>query len=386
MAITDFMGSDGFIWFAGVVEDREDPLKLGRVRVRAVGYHTENKEDLPTEDLPWAHPLLPITSSGVSGLGQTPLGLVEGSWVIGFFRDAKFKQDAVVMGSLPGKPFYTGAEDKQRGLGFSDPNGAYPRNKDESDVNRLARTNTTIYDENGDSEVIKKEEDKEHLRLTLRKSERSAYLNIPTTTIMSVPTPTEGSGDFGFKWTDASEGDVWSLPENTHNTLYPHGHVYETESGHIMEFDDTKEAARILLYHRSGSEMEITDKGTKNTLNKDSTYTITEKDKKVYIKGNSDLTIRGRHKIIINADGEADNNYDIQVGPNANVNIQCDKGDINLTSLDGNLNMFSNNDLNMWVGGTWNVKAGQIIETSQTTTTRKAAGLYHTFGGPIDHN
>tara|TARA_B100000953_G_C17834494_1_gene362954 strand:- start:158 stop:619 length:462 start_codon:yes stop_codon:yes gene_type:complete len=153
-----------------------------------------------------------------------------------------------------------------------------------------------------------------------------------------------------------------------------------------MEFDDTKEAARILLYHRSGSEMEITDKGTKNTLNKDSTYTITEKDKKVYIKGNSDLTIRGRHKIIINADGEADNNYDIQVGPNANVNIQCDKGDINLTSLDGNLNMFTNEDLNMWVGGTWNVKAGQIVETSQTTTTRKAAGLYHTFGGPIDHN
>ena len=237
-----------------------------------------------------------------------------------------------------------------------------------------------------DGEVIKKEEDKEHYTLTLRKSERSAYLNIPTTTIMSVPTPTEGSGDFGFKWTDASEGDVWSLPENTHNTLYPHGHVYETESGHIMEFDDTKEAARILLYHRSGSEMEITDKGTKNTLNKDSTYTITEKDKKVYIKGNSDLTIRGRHKIIINADGEADNNYDIQVGPNANVNIQCDKGDINLTSLDGNLNMFTNEDLNMWVGGTWNVKAGQIVETSQTTTTRKAAGLYHTFGGPIDHN
>ena len=371
MAITDFMGRDGFIWFAGVVEDRDDPLKLGRVRVRAVGYHTENKEDLPTEDLPWAHPLLPITSSGVSGLGQTPLGLVEGSWVIGFFRDAEFKQDAVVMGSLPGKPFYTGAEDKQRGLGFSDPQGAYPRNKDESDVNRLARN----------------DEDNESLTLTWRKTTRNAnYLNIPTTTIQSVPTAATGSGDMGFSWTDASEGDVWSLPANTHNTTYPYGHVYETESGHIMEFDDTTDAARILLYHRSGSEMEITDKGTKNTLNKDSTYTITEKDKKVYIKGNSDLTIRGRHKIIINADGEADNNYDIQVGPNANVNIQCDKGDINLTSLDGNLNMFTNEDLNMWVGGTWNVKAGQIVETSQTTTTRKAAGLYHTFGGPIDHN
>ena len=28
-----FMGQDGFIWFTGVVEDRNDPDSLGRVRV-----------------------------------------------------------------------------------------------------------------------------------------------------------------------------------------------------------------------------------------------------------------------------------------------------------------------------------------------------------------
>ena len=87
MSNTDFMGRDGFIWWAGVVEDRSDPLKLGRCRVRCLGYHTDDRTLLPTEDLPWAHPLLPITSSGVSGIGQSPLGLLEGSWVIGFFRD-----------------------------------------------------------------------------------------------------------------------------------------------------------------------------------------------------------------------------------------------------------------------------------------------------------
>ena len=107
MSNTDFMGRDGFIWWAGVVEDRSDPLKLGRCRVRCLGYHTDDRNVLPTEDLPWAHPLLPITSSGVSGIGQTPLGLVEGSWVIGFFRDADTKQDAVILGSLPGCLLYT---------------------------------------------------------------------------------------------------------------------------------------------------------------------------------------------------------------------------------------------------------------------------------------
>ena len=47
-----FMGKDGFIWFVGVVEDRLDPKFLGRLRVRALGYHTHNALILPTKDLP----------------------------------------------------------------------------------------------------------------------------------------------------------------------------------------------------------------------------------------------------------------------------------------------------------------------------------------------
>ena len=47
-----FMGLDGFIWFTGVVEDRDDPSKLGRVRVRCVGHHTDDKSKIPTKDQP----------------------------------------------------------------------------------------------------------------------------------------------------------------------------------------------------------------------------------------------------------------------------------------------------------------------------------------------
>ena len=43
-----FMGLDGFVWFTGVVEDRNDPFKIGRVRVRCLGYHTPDKEKIPT--------------------------------------------------------------------------------------------------------------------------------------------------------------------------------------------------------------------------------------------------------------------------------------------------------------------------------------------------
>ena len=45
-----FMGLDGFVWFTGVVENRNDPAKLGRVQVRCLGYHTENLNDIPSED------------------------------------------------------------------------------------------------------------------------------------------------------------------------------------------------------------------------------------------------------------------------------------------------------------------------------------------------
>lgn len=91
---------DGFNWFVGVVEDRDDPLKVGRCKVRVYGYHTENRKDLPTKDLPWAVPIMPITSAGTSGIGSSPHGLVNGSWVVGFFLDGHDMQQPAIFGSL----------------------------------------------------------------------------------------------------------------------------------------------------------------------------------------------------------------------------------------------------------------------------------------------
>ena len=67
------MGKDGFQWFVGVVEDRQDPKHLGRLRVRCLGYHTEDTSRPPDDDLPWAHPMNPITSATV-WRGANPAG------------------------------------------------------------------------------------------------------------------------------------------------------------------------------------------------------------------------------------------------------------------------------------------------------------------------
>lgn len=89
--------------YTGCVENRKDPLKLGRCQVRVVGVHTHDKTVLPTEELPWAYPMQPITSAAISGIGYTPLGLVEGTWVVVMFRDDDHQQP-IILGSVGGIP------------------------------------------------------------------------------------------------------------------------------------------------------------------------------------------------------------------------------------------------------------------------------------------
>lgn len=102
MQNTFFAGRDGFVWWFGVVEDRNDPLALGRVRTRVYGYHTEDKTKLPTIDLPWAFCVQPANSASSGGVGSSPTGPIEGTWVIGFWRDPDFMQEPMVWGTIPG--------------------------------------------------------------------------------------------------------------------------------------------------------------------------------------------------------------------------------------------------------------------------------------------
>lgn len=105
-----FLGKDGFNWFIGVVEDRNDPAKLGRCRIRVFGQHPEDKGVLPTNDLIWSLPSL-----GVNSVHQN-VTLKEGDWVWGFYMDAD-AQKPVVVGALPGIP----KEAADPSKGFNDP-------------------------------------------------------------------------------------------------------------------------------------------------------------------------------------------------------------------------------------------------------------------------
>ena len=92
--------SGSFFWFHGIVEDIMDPKKMGRVKIRAIGFHNDDKALLPTADLPWAIPVTPITSASLKGVGTSATGVKVGSWVLGFFRDGASAQEPVVLGTF----------------------------------------------------------------------------------------------------------------------------------------------------------------------------------------------------------------------------------------------------------------------------------------------
>jgi putative chitinase len=92
-------------FYLGIVEDRiSDPLKLGRVKVRVFGVHTESLVDVPTEDLPWAIPLMTSGSASLSGIGDAVPQYVEGTTVFLFFQDGESKQQPIILGSMAGIP------------------------------------------------------------------------------------------------------------------------------------------------------------------------------------------------------------------------------------------------------------------------------------------
>ena len=368
----NFMGKDGFTWFVGVVEDRADPKKLGRLKVRCLGYHAKELNKLPTADLPWAHVMNPITSATVSGVGNTPLGAVEGTWVIGFFIDGPDAQQPMIMGTLPGVPKDLPVKDAV--AGFQDYiNANYPKYK-ESDVNRLARNDS----------------DSPHSTLTLRKADRdlavgTAQVDGVFSGVAQIPADL-----------DQDNGGQWNEPETEYAATYPRNHVMETEGGHLKEYDDTPGKERIHERHASGSGYEIFSDGTKITRVKQDNYNIISNDEYCHIQGNSRETIDKGVRIRVNASGQSGNNYNVEVGQGSNVNIEVNGGNINLTTLGsgqdaGDININAARDLKIQVGRNMTTDVIETItETSKTKTQstqnthQQNAALHDINGNEVD--
>jgi hypothetical protein len=327
-----FAGRDGFNWFIGVCEDRDDPKSMGRIRVRVFGAHTDDLVKLPTYDLPWSQVILPPTAKP----GEIP-NITPGQWVFGFFRDVDMLQEPIILGILPGYP----VNEPKPTSGFSDPNsadapesqnekyrkapdfGPYPNRTKEPDSNRLTSGLLEAHPE-------------------IEERDSSATKDVPTANESKILGDSDFTVDVASSWTDklATNTDLtattWKEPITTddsirgkdatgknpetqedreapykrRNTEYPYNHVLETESGHIKEYDDTPYAERIYEKHRSGTYYEIDADGNKVTRVVGQNYEIVAGSSFVNIKGDVNLTIDSNCKTYIKGD------WDIQVDGN----------------------------------------------------------------------
>lgn len=94
-----------FVWWIGeVINRKDDPEKIGRVRVRIFGYHDNIDKKIKDDDLPWAIVVQRSDSAASKEIGNSPTGFIEGTIVVGFFADGNNAQAPVVIGSLQGVP------------------------------------------------------------------------------------------------------------------------------------------------------------------------------------------------------------------------------------------------------------------------------------------
>ena len=101
-------------------------------------------------------------------------------------------------------------------------------------------------------------------------------------------------------------------------SIYPNSQVKETASGHIVEYDDTPGAERIMIRHRTGSGVEMRANGTMIYGSVANTIRVTAHDEKVIVDGDGELHYNGNLKLKVSGD------FDLEVGGDYNLRVDGD--------------------------------------------------------------
>jgi hypothetical protein len=201
----------------------------------------------------------------------------EGDMVFGFFIDGENAQEPVMLGVFPGIPLKAGNaqeafSDSRTGNQLStapvkptESATTYPRKLDEPTTSRLARNDSKY-----PSEIV-----------TAKAAKKASKVE----------------------------------PNSYYAAKYPYNHVYESESGHALEFDDTKDAERIHLYHRSGSYVEYGPLGDRSERIQRNKFEVVIGNEQVYVKGDVTVFIEG------NATVDVRKNVNLTVGGNFQADI-----------------------------------------------------------------
>tara|TARA_Y100001951_G_scaffold79095_1_gene66818 strand:+ start:175 stop:2232 length:2058 start_codon:yes stop_codon:yes gene_type:complete len=492
-----FMGKEGFVWWQGVVEDRHDPLYLGRCRVRVLGWNTEEKVHQPTSTLPWAYPVQPITSAAQTGVGTTPLGPVEGTWVLGFYRDGESAQEPMFFGTFGGIP-EKDAKGENLQKGFFDPRlpdgdvdlGGHPDFPDEMGPRQLNYNHTANFagqsvprepativhnsapDPTEHPQDLKISESvllKQGAKATTHEAHvKGEYSNFPVSQLIKAGTasspaftvklvenpirstfpdtglspldkdipeslisttrnlnylkePTTNRLARGMRgntlYTDpflsgivyekvlnrgqgqvniaCASGRTWNEPWPPWAALYPYNHVHQTESGHIIEMDDTPGHERLHWYHRTGTFTEIHQVGIKVDKIVNDYYNIILGGRYTHIELGDCETIDGKQEVFVkgNKHDKIGSSYLIAMG-GGSFSLENPGNDVIVNS--GNTKVHASNKIDFTsthfyrhakhshnttvgeqtdkVGGTWTMRTTGAISLNTTGSFSNQAG------------
>ena len=311
-------GFRNLLWYVGVVEDRHDATNDGRVKVRAFGIHTEDKQAMPTADLPWAI-VLDGSDGGVQKIPDV------GDWVFGFFMDGDDAQHPMVMGRVPGVSLQL------------PPESGAPREANYMPVESLPKYGKPPL----------------HRHL----GGEDAQVGQGPIQAAAVKNGIESAID-GESW---SEPPIISPEKNLDNTIY----TSKNDNNYVVLSDSREgDGTYILISHASGSAVQIDSHGTilvksfGDTYNSSEGFTMnrTELDSHTNIGGDWAVRVeRGSGKIWINGDLDIEcENFNVTARGSANINAAAGTnisgGKVGLFATSDDINLAANANIKMKAG------------------------------------
>ena len=344
------------LWFVGVVENRNDPRKEGRVQVRAFGVHGTNKE-VATVDLPWA---ICISGNYDPNYPIPPLN----SWVFGFFLDGRDAQQPMILGLIPTQM-----------TSLIDPEvngwGTIPS----ENVNLHSQGSRAIdYGQPQNSRKARGEE--------LHKTDVLMQEVSRVTADLSA----------------LEDGLVLEEPAPGSQPVYPFNRVMETAGGHSFELDDSPNAARVRLGHSEGQFIEMHQNGVTVLKSVNDLWIASEANIIIVAKAGQFIKVEGDAAFSVDGNFTQDvmgdmrqvvhGNYELSVGGQLNLNggeeIQARAAKVRIESNVEGINLKAAKKINIQSGEAINIKSAMgILQEAVGDFNIKGDNFYTQSAGAI---
>lgn len=324
-----------YVPFTGEVEDNNDPLKIGRVRVRVHGHYSSDENEVPTENLPWAHVNYP------SSRAIYPPDI--GEWVTGYFIDGEEMQRPVVWGVLPGMSF----------------------EEDEPNTNRFARNEKAE-----DTDQYEKREDITEGYDSLEEPETDYNAEYP----------------FNFSF-ETRSGHLIEIDDTEGSERINIFH----RTGSYREFQNEGQVNDKAIGERYTITLE-----DDNLIIKQNRNVEIDKEDNLYIGGNKDTTIEGNNTTEIQGNEEitVEGNETTDIKGNQETNVQGDQttsvtGSIEMNSSTGDITLkTAAGQFNLNAAGRFSLNSvgGELLNVIDAVNSLAQALLnLQTIGAPSQH-